>query len=144
MLEKWLCAQRPRSKKRVRQLYAIFTSTFPNLLLCFQSWTVSCMIKGCIIKGCFLHVQGLRCQVDLWQKDSFCCHYLPVSQGGESIIDRPAALFVNYIETIWQKTLMCPGEAAKEEGRMVLFSKQKYFHGGREKRKVSAEKNREP
>lgn len=38
---------------------------------------------------------------------------------------------------------MCPGEAAKEEGRMFLFSKQKYFHRGWEKRKVGAEKNRE-
>lgn len=31
---------------------------------------------------------------------------------------------------------MCPGEVAKKEGMMLLFSKQKYFNGEWEKKKV--------
>lgn len=46
-----------------------------------------------------------------------------LSQGEESIIDKPAPLFVNYTETIWQKTLICPEEDVKQVECSISLSK---------------------
>lgn len=51
-----------KEQKDTEAALHILTSSFPNVLLCLQSWSAICMIKGCITRSCL---------VDLWQKDSF-------------------------------------------------------------------------